>query len=69
MPLVLFRASRATTMRRIAVTLTAATAICIAAASGHAADFTITGPDTTARTLGSASGQTGNVTASARRWR
>ena len=39
-----------------------ALAAAFAASSAHAADFTIAGPDTTARTLGSASGQTGTVT-------
>ena len=45
-----------------ALPVAAAVALCFAFAPSHAADFTITGPDTTARTLGSASGQTGNVT-------
>ena len=60
------RATRATidrpALHRVAAPLAAAVALCLATAAGHAADFTITGPDTTARTLGSASGQTGNVT-------
>ena len=38
--------------------------LCFVALSASAADFTITGPDATARTLGAASGQTGTVTAS-----
>ncbi len=40
-----------------------AIALCFGTFAASAADFTISGPDTTARTLGGGSGQTGTVTA------
>ena len=45
-----------------ALSLAAVAGMAFLAASASAADFTISGPDTTARTLGSGSGQTGTVT-------
>jgi PEP-CTERM motif len=44
--------------------LMTAVGLCLNVAAASAADFTITAPDTTARTLGSGSGQTGTITAS-----
>ena len=52
-----------TTRKSTLAPLAAAIGLAFLATTVCAADFTITGPDSTARTLGAASGQTGTVTA------